>query len=336
MNTFGKRASAMLVLALALGWGGAAAQRAQAAEKVKKSGKKAAKQAAQEMTAQKPAGAESEEKPVGEIILENEALKVCLGPAFPRALRYEWKKAGAAFDGAADRGPGIVEINGTPYRAAQDWPLEDDHGYRLTTSFAPDSAAYTFHVWQSDGALSFALVFRLEDDALKMRLQDVAETGNFRLRSLYFPNHQLLSLAAGTANASACRVEFSRSPKGIIKIDRTFKGPIQGLQPDAEQILQVGYLMRTTAVYGNGKFGIADRFRIADRPELAGPFQAEMLAVYLVRLFTLDLVEHVAHRRAPDTAVQLDQRFRRFLGIGNATGLGMAPFLMTHPLLIAN
>jgi len=110
----------------------------------------------------------------------------------------------------------------------------------------------------------------------------------------------------------------------------------QGLQPDAEQILQVGYLMRTTAVYGNGKFGIADRFRIADRPELAGPFQAEMLAVYLVRLFTIDLVEHVARRRAPDTAVQLDQRFRRFLGIGNATGLGMAPFLMTHPLLIAN
>ncbi len=110
----------------------------------------------------------------------------------------------------------------------------------------------------------------------------------------------------------------------------------QGLQPDAAQILQVGYLMRTTAVYGNGKFGIADRFRIADRPELAGPFQAEMLAVYLVRLFTLDLVEHVALMRGPGTAVRLDQRFRRFLGIGNATGLGMAPFLMTHPLLIAN
>ncbi|MCX7347278.1 MAG: hypothetical protein NTU78_16370 [Alphaproteobacteria bacterium] len=127
-----------------------------------------------------------------------------------------------------------------------------------------------------------------------------------------------------------------RANKSMRLFEHIARRLAQGLQPDAEQILQVGYLMRTTAVYGNGKFGIADRFRIADRPELAGPFQAEMLAVYLVRLFTLDLVEHVAHRRAPDTAVQLVQRFRRFLGIGNATGLGMAPFLMTHPLLIAN
>ena len=32
-----------------------------------------------------------------------------------------------------------------------------------------------------------------------------------------------------------------------------------------ELLLRVGYLMRTTAVYGNGKFGLADRDRIADR-----------------------------------------------------------------------
>lgn len=30
--------------------------------------------------------------------------------------------------------------------------------------------------------------------------------------------------------------------------------------------------MRTTAIYGSGKFGAADRAVIADRPELAGPF----------------------------------------------------------------
>ena len=109
-----------------------------------------------------------------------------------------------------------------------------------------------------------------------------------------------------------------------------------GQQPDEDLVREVGYLMRTTAVYGNGKFGIADRCRIADRPELAGPFQAEMLAVYLVRLFTLDLVEHVAKARAPAAFVPLDRRFRRYIGIGNATGLGMAPFLMTHPALISN
>jgi len=51
---------------------------------------------------------------------------------------------------------------------------------------------------------------------------------------------------------------------------------------------------------------------------------------------TLDLVEHVARRRSPTTFVPLQPRFRRYLGIGNSTGLGMAPFLVSHPTLINN
>ncbi len=109
-----------------------------------------------------------------------------------------------------------------------------------------------------------------------------------------------------------------------------------GRQPDRQMVIDVGYLMRTTAVYGNGKFGIADRTKIGTRPELTGPFQAEMLTVYLFRCFTLDLVEHVARCRAPEQFVPLDPELRRFIGIGNSTGLGMAPFLATHPILINN
>jgi hypothetical protein len=108
----------------------------------------------------------------------------------------------------------------------------------------------------------------------------------------------------------------------------------RGRQPDAALLAGVGYLMRTTAVYGNGKFGIADRDRIAGRPELAGPFRAEMLAVWLIRSFTLDLVEHVAAARGGASAVRLGPDLRRSLGVGNSTGLGMAPFLVRHPLLV--
>jgi hypothetical protein len=107
----------------------------------------------------------------------------------------------------------------------------------------------------------------------------------------------------------------------------------EGRQPDRAQIEDVGYLMRTTAVYGNGKFGIADRDRIAGRAELAGPFRAEMLAVWLVRAFTTDLAEHMARVRGGDRAVALDPALRRRLGVGNSTGLGMAPFLVNHPTL---
>ncbi len=92
-------------------------------------------------------------------------------------------------------------------------------------------------------------------------------------------------------------------------------------------VRDVGYLMRTTAVYGNGKFGIADRAHIAARPCLGGPFAAEMLTVWLIRGFTHDLAEHVG-------GAALDPKLKRHLGIGNSTGLGMAPFLVSHPRLL--
>ena len=57
----------------------------------------------------------------------------------------------------------------------------------------------------------------------------------------------------------------------------------KGAQPYRAELDAVGYLMRTTAVYGSGKFGAADREAIANRPQLAGPFRAEMLTVWLIR-----------------------------------------------------
>jgi hypothetical protein len=107
-----------------------------------------------------------------------------------------------------------------------------------------------------------------------------------------------------------------------------------GRQPDPAEIDAVGYLMRTTAVYGSGKFGAADREDICDRPELKAPFQAEMLSVWLTRAFTVDIAEHLARVRGGSAAVRLDPDLRRRLGVGNSTGLGMAPFVVRHPELL--
>ncbi|MCC5974754.1 MAG: hypothetical protein JJT81_11960 [Rubellimicrobium sp.] len=120
---------------------------------------------------------------------------------------------------------------------------------------------------------------------------------------------------------------LSRANKSVRLFDHVTARLAAGGQPDPGLVRATGYLMRTTAVYGNGKFGIADRSRIADRPVLSGPFMAEMLTVWLIRHFTHDLAEHVGGAR-------LDPRLKRHLGIGNATGLGMAPFLVAHPLLL--
>ena len=107
-----------------------------------------------------------------------------------------------------------------------------------------------------------------------------------------------------------------------------------GKQPDKELVRQIGYLMRTTAVYGSGKFGAADRLEIRERPEFKPSFQVEMLAVFMIREFVLDLVEHMARAKGGNDAVPLTHEIRRMFGIGNSTGLGMAPFLVNHPALL--
>ncbi|HVJ43863.1 MAG TPA: hypothetical protein VM639_20345 [Dongiaceae bacterium] len=127
---------------------------------------------------------------------------------------------------------------------------------------------------------------------------------------------------------------LSRANRSVRLFDHVVECLASGAQPDKAELAKIGYLMRTTAVYGNGKFGLADRGLICDRSELAGPFQAEMLAVWLIRRFTIDIVEHMARRKSPGTAVQLSPELRRVLGVGNATGLGMAPFLVHHAALI--
>ena len=129
------------------------------------------------------------------------------------------------------------------------------------------------------------------------------------------------------ARFTARDLVLSRANKSVRLFDHVTRALRAGQQPDPDKIRETGYLMRTTAVYGNGKFGIADRGHIADRPGMGGPFMAEMLTVWLIRGFTHDLAEHVG-------GGTLSRETKQHLGIGNSTGLGMAPFVVNHPLLL--
>ena len=75
-------------------------------------------------------------------------------------------------------------------------------------------------------------------------------------------------------------ISLSRANRSVRLFEHVVSRLAAGAQPDAETIEAVGYLMRTTAVYGSGKFGAADREAIAGRPEFAAPFQPEMLSVF--------------------------------------------------------
>ena len=127
---------------------------------------------------------------------------------------------------------------------------------------------------------------------------------------------------------------LSRANKSVRIFDHVVNSLSSGKQPDVNLLNKVGYLYRTTAVYGSGKFGLADRFRIKDRKEICGPFRLEMMLVYLVRQFTSDQINHISKKKNPNESVSLDKKIAKNLGIGNSTGLGMAPFIVNHTTLL--
>lgn len=107
----------------------------------------------------------------------------------------------------------------------------------------------------------------------------------------------------------------------------------KGLQPKSDEVSDAAYILRTTAFYGNGKWGLRDFEGIDVTNPLGIPYRAQMLAAWLLREFAADLAEHCA-REISESAVALGRDWRRFLGLGNATGLGMVPYVIRHPQVL--
>lgn len=139
------------------------------------------------------------------------------------------------------------------------------------------------------------------------------------------------------------RQEAGRAPLGTLvwtranRSARAFDAVVDALaaqrQPDLAELGGAAYVMRSTAFYGNGKFGLTGFGGYAEEHPLALPYRAQMLAAWLMREFSCDLVEHCAAARDP-RAARLDGGWRRYFGLGNATGLGMVPYIVNHPAVL--
>jgi len=128
---------------------------------------------------------------------------------------------------------------------------------------------------------------------------------------------------------------LSRANRSARNFDYVVDQLANGQQPDVKKIADVGYLYRTTAVYGSGKLGMADWEKIREKhPDFARPFAGEMFVCLMLRNFSLFQVEHIARHQSPKTYQPMRHDIKRYFGIGNSTGLGMAPYLVNHPLLI--
>ena len=208
----------------------------------------------------------------------------------------------------------------------------DENGYgRAVYSFKKDNRTYSM--------VSFAN--KLKDDersdrviATKWDAAFVLHDGTPTKKDIDRLNENVPKQEIG--RLSYKELTLSRANKSVRVFNHVVDSLSNGKQPDKNILSKVGYLYRTTAVYGSGKFGLADRFRIKNRKEIYGPFRLEMMLVYLIRQFTFDQVNHIAKCNNPRKSVELDKDICRNLGIGNSTGLGMAPFIVNHPTLLNN
>jgi len=107
-----------------------------------------------------------------------------------------------------------------------------------------------------------------------------------------------------------------------------------GRQPDPDHVADAGYLMRSTAFYGNGKFGMRSFEGYDVDHAVAVPYRAQMLCAWLYRELSYDVIEHCARAKGGQQAVGFDKEWRRYFGLGNATGLGLVPYAMKHPRVI--
>ncbi|WP_222937583.1 hypothetical protein [Spartinivicinus ruber] len=127
---------------------------------------------------------------------------------------------------------------------------------------------------------------------------------------------------------------LARANKSVRVFEHLVDSLANGQQPNPQVLATVGYILRTTAVYGNGKFGIADFELLKENPDFNLSFSAQMCAVYLLRQFSIDWIHYLAKQRGGNKAVYLNRELQRYLGVGNATGLGMAPYLINHPRIV--
>ncbi|MBX9451616.1 MAG: hypothetical protein KL801_07155 [Mesorhizobium sp.] len=115
---------------------------------------------------------------------------------------------------------------------------------------------------------------------------------------------------------------------------RHFDAVVDSLVRGEQPPRNLGYLLRNGGFQSSGRNGTISYPGIPDDHPLAHPFFADLFAIYLVRLVSIDLVNAVARHHNPNAA-RLDPSIARELGIGNSSGQGMCVALQRWPHWVA-
>ena len=220
---------------------------------------------------------------------------------------------------------------------AENWQISspvfdlDEHGY----------GTVVYHIEAKYGTFSYVLFSHYLDPerrndrviADQWDLTMALCEGTVDTKQLDFLRNNVPKQEAGRVDSRV--LVLSRANRSARLFEYVVNELAQGSQPDIDMIADVGYLYRTTAAYGSGKLGMADWEKVwTKHRDFARPFAAEMFTCYMLRHFSTQQADYLASQRSPTQAVALHEDIKRYIGIGNSTGLGMAPFLINHPLLI--
>jgi hypothetical protein len=105
----------------------------------------------------------------------------------------------------------------------------------------------------------------------------------------------------------------------------------QGRQPEAQKLAEGGgYIIRNAGFYGNGRAGAANWAAIGPDHPFATPYAIDLFLMYMWRQVGLDYADAVASARNPGAA-RLSRNVRRYIGVGNSSGLGMTVALVRWP-----
>ena len=127
---------------------------------------------------------------------------------------------------------------------------------------------------------------------------------------------------------------LTRGNRSVRFFDYLVDALARGEQPDPRLVADAGYILRSTAFYANGKYGMRSFEGYPGDHPLRVPYRAQFVCAWLFRELGYDLVEHCARAKGGATAVPFDEQWRRYFGLGNATGLGLVPFAFKHPRVI--
>ncbi|MFE9703207.1 hypothetical protein [Streptomyces sp. NPDC005930] len=217
----------------------------------------------------------------------------------------------------------------------EDWRVER----RSLTVEADGSGEAVYRIHTADRVMDFvAFAFPPSSQERTLRIFDLGWDmmgalldGPATTEDIEHTRNEMPRLYHGRATAHT--LTWCRANRSLRVFEHVVQALAAGRQPDTVALARVGYLMRNIGLDGNGTFGTRTFLAYGEDHPLAVPYHAQLLSAYMMRELSADLVEALAARRS-DTAVALDPRVRRFLGVGNSSALGLVLWVGNHPMLV--